>query len=179
MGGIAAMALLRHAPERICRLMLLDTNPNGETAEGAARRERDFARAEKIGLERFMAEEMIPRQLHPDAAANPELREVVARMALGAGMEKWRAQLDLVSTRTDSRRTLSALRIPVVVGCGDSDRVCPPELHREMAELIPDATLELFPRCGHLPTLEAGDAAADALMKLLNAPVRAGWSHAL
>ena len=169
LGGIAAMALLRHAPERISRLMLLAANPGGDTAAGAARRERDFARAEKIGLTRFIAEEMIPRQLHPDAAANPEVREIVARMARRAGMATWRAQLDLVSTRTDSRRTLAALRMPVVIGCGDSDRICPPELHREMAELIPHAALELFPRCGHLPTLEAGDAVADALMRLLNA----------
>ena len=167
LGGIAAMALLRRAPERVCRLALLDTNPDGDSAAGAARRTRDFARAEAVGLERFIAEEMIPRQLHPDNAADAKLRGIVSRMALNAGMERWRGQLDLVSSRSDSRRLLSSLRIPTLIGCGDSDAICPPELHREMAELIPDATLKIFPRCGHLSSLEAADAVSDALINLI------------
>lgn len=167
LGGIAAMALLRRAPGRVCRLALLDTNPGGDTAAGAAQRTRDFARAEEVGLERFIAEEMIPRQLHPDNAADAELREVVLRMALDAGMERWRGQLDLVASRHDSRGLLSSLRVPTLIGCGDSDAVCPPELHREMAELIPGATLKVFPRCGHLSSLESPDAVSEALMNLM------------
>ena len=169
LGGIAAMELIRRAPRRVNRLALMDTNPAGETEAGAARRKRDFARAEAVGLERFIAEEMIPRQLHPANLANPELRAVVLRMALDAGMEKWREQLDLASARKDSRRRLEKFCAPTLVCCGGDDSVCPPELHREMAELIPNATLRIFPRCGHLSSLEAADSVSEELMKLLGA----------
>ena len=174
LGGIAAMALLRRAPERVNRLALLDTNPRGDTAENVAARERDFARAREIGLARFVAEELIPRQLHPARADNPSLRRIVLEMALGAGMKKWRDQLDFLATRRDSRPLLSLLRMPVLVGCGASDSVCPPELHRETAELIPGAMLRIFPQCGHLSSLEAADAVSDELIKLLNAPPDGG-----
>ena len=163
LGGIAAMALLRHAAERVSHLALLDTNPAGDTAEGAARREQDYAKAQDIGLERFIAETMIPRQLHPDNVGDEALREVVLGMARRTGMSRWRGQLDLLAGRADSRDVLKTLKMPVLVGCGDEDRVCPPALHREMAGLIPGATLVMFPNSGHLPTLEAAGEVLGAL----------------
>ena len=167
LGGIAAMVLLRRAPERITRLALLDTNPRPDTSESRTNRERDFARASEVGLERFILEEMIPRQLHPANRNNPALRETILRMALDAGMDKWREQLDLASSRPDSRPHLREHRGPTLIGCGEGDVICPPETHREMAELIPDSSLRLFPQSGHLPTLESPSAVNDALLQLL------------
>ena len=169
LGGIAAMEIVRRAPERVTHLALLDTNLGGETEKSGLRRALDLARARRIGLSRFVAEEMIGRQLHPDNAGDSMMREILLTMARKTGMRQWRAQLALLSDRTDARPLLPSLRMPVLVGCGDSDGVCPPELHRDMAEMIPNATLKIFPRCGHLSTLEAADAVSDELMKLLDA----------
>ena len=168
LGGIAAMALLRRAPERITRLALLDTNPRPDASESRASRERDFARASEAGLERFILEEMIPRQLHPANRNNPALRETILRMALDAGMEKWREQLELASHRPDSRPHLQNFRSPTLVGCGESDLICPPETHREMSDLLPASSLRFFPQSAHLPTLESPSAVNDALVKLLD-----------
>ena len=168
LGGIAAMALLGHALVRVSHLTLLDTNPAGDTAEGAGRREEDYAKAQAIGLERFVAEVMIPRQLHPDNAGDEKLREVVLGMARRTGMSRWRGQLDLLHGRADSRRILKTLQMPVLIGCGEADRVCPQAMHREMAGLIPQARLVMFPGSGHLPTLEAAGAVSEALGELLN-----------
>ena len=169
LGGIAAMEIARRASERVTRLALLDTNLGGETEKSAPRRKADLARARNVGLSRFVAEEMIPRQLHPDNAGDSSLREILLSMARETGMREWRAQLGLLSDRTDARPLLPSLRMPVLVGCGDSDRVCPPDLHRETAGLIPGAALRIFPRCGHLSPLEAADSVSDELMNLLGA----------
>ena len=162
------MALLRRAAGRVSHLALLDTNPAGDTAEGVARREGDYRQAQAIGLERFIAETMIPRQLHADKVWDESLREVVLGMARRTGMERWRGQLDLLQDRADSRRMLETLQMPVLIGCGEEDRVCPPAMHREMAGLMPQARLVMFPNSGHLPTLEAPEAVSGALEKLLS-----------
>ena len=167
LGGIAAMALLRHAAARVSHLALLDTNPAGDTAQGVARREEDYRQAQAIGLERFIAETMIPRQLHPDNAGDEPLREVVLGMARRTGMSRWRGQLDLLKNRPDSREMLKTLKMPTLIGCGEEDRVCPPAMHREMAGLMPQAKLVMFSNSGHLATLEAAGAVSGALGGLL------------
>jgi pimeloyl-ACP methyl ester carboxylesterase len=53
------------------------------------------------------------------------------------------------------------------VVCGEEDVLTPPEIHREMAENIPNARLELIPGCGHLTPLEAPDRLNDLMLEWL------------
>jgi pimeloyl-ACP methyl ester carboxylesterase len=50
---------------------------------------------------------------------------------------------------------LPAIRCPTTIVVGSEDVLTPPEMSREMAELIPGATLEILPDCGHMSTMEA------------------------
>jgi pimeloyl-ACP methyl ester carboxylesterase len=47
---------------------------------------------------------------------------------------------------------------------GREDAVTPPERQHEMAASIPDATLVLLPRCGHLSPLERPEAVTRQLL---------------
>ncbi len=49
------------------------------------------------------------------------------------------------------------IRVPTLIVVGDQDRVTPPELSRELAELIPDARMEVIAGAGHLGNLEKAD----------------------
>jgi pimeloyl-ACP methyl ester carboxylesterase len=58
---------------------------------------------------------------------------------------------------------LSAVRVPVLVLGGDSDRIVPLEVGRAFAEAIPGARYEMLSATGHLPQLETPDQLVTAL----------------
>ncbi|MBF9044857.1 3-oxoadipate enol-lactonase [Rhodobacterales bacterium HKCCE4037] len=55
---------------------------------------------------------------------------------------------------SDFYTTTAALRLPALVIAGDRDGATPPDLVRELAELIPGARFELIHGVGHLPCVE-------------------------
>jgi len=61
---------------------------------------------------------------------------------------------------------LPSVRLPALFVHGDADPL-PVRCSTETAALIPDATVELVPACGHFPWLERPGAVADAVGRLL------------
>lgn len=58
---------------------------------------------------------------------------------------------------------LSGIKAPVLVLCGESDRIAPPAYARAFAAAIPGAEYRLLPGTGHLPQLETPDLLLAAL----------------
>jgi pimeloyl-ACP methyl ester carboxylesterase len=82
-------------------------------------------------------------------------------MSLGEGV--FERQSLALRDRQDSTSTLPTINCPTLVLCGEEDSLCPPQLHREMASLIPGARLEIILDCGHLATMEQPDRVTTAL----------------
>ncbi len=61
----------------------------------------------------------------------------------------------------------AALRLPAQVIAGDADGSTPPDLVKEMAELIPGAQYDLIRGAGHLPCVEKPAEYADVLATFL------------
>ena len=53
------------------------------------------------------------------------------------------------------RAALGRITVPVLLGCGVEDTLCPPAWHADWAARIPDATLFTVPGAGHMLPLEA------------------------
>lgn len=90
-------------------------------------------------------------------------------MTARVGPEVYLRQQTAILARADSRPTLPTIRVPTLVGVGESDAVTPPRLAEEMAAAIGDARLHVFARCGHLPPMEDPTATADVLRAWLAA----------
>lgn len=54
----------------------------------------------------------------------------------------------------DIREKIRQIHIPAIVYCGEHDSQCPVDFSQEIAELIPDARLYIFPKSNHVPFLE-------------------------
>jgi pimeloyl-ACP methyl ester carboxylesterase len=162
MGGYVALEVMHQAPERVARLALLDTNARADTDEQRRSREREIALAEE---ERFaqVCEARWARSVLPDRRSDPELRQAYDLIAAETGPEVFVRQLRAIMGRRDSRPMLPSIGVPTLVLVGGDDKLTPPEQAREMAALVPAAVLVVFPRCGHLSTLERPDAVNDAL----------------
>ena len=89
-------------------------------------------------------------------------------MAKDLGPELFISQSRALMRRPDSVDTLKGLGVPALVLCGSHDTVCPVSRHEFMAELIPNATLEIIEDAGHLPTLEQAEATTAALDRWLH-----------
>lgn len=167
LGGIVAMEMLRQATARISHIALLNTNDGSDTEIGCGKREADFAQAKKEGLENFMRQKMIPRYLHKKNVGREELENTIVDMALGCGTMRWREQMDLLKTRQNARQILAQTKIPMLIACGEQDRICPPALHQEMAAGA-GGQAKIFSDCGHLSTIESPMQVNESLTRLLS-----------
>ncbi|MEM8576298.1 MAG: alpha/beta fold hydrolase [Pseudomonadota bacterium] len=170
MGGIVAMEVLRRAPDRLTRLMLMDTNPLPEQPQVAAAREPQIVRVKAGRLREVMRDEMKPNYLAP-GPNRAVVMEIVMDMAEALGPDIFVRQSRALQRRRDQQGTLRRARVPTMVMCGAHDALCPPKRHEFMAELTPGADLRVIEEAGHLPTLEAPEATMAAIRDWLAMPL--------
>ena len=168
MGGIVAMAMAGIAPERISRIALLDTNHHADLPERHDIRNRQIEEVLAGKLRAIIIEEMKPVYLAEKNRGNKALLDLLVEMAMDVGADDFVAQSIALRDRPDQSSVLRNLPAPALVLCGDEDRLCPPERHREMVNLLPDAELEIVPGAGHISTLENPDAVNTALRNWLS-----------
>ncbi len=166
MGGYVAQEIMRTAPDRVERLALLDTSARPDTADQSQRR-RALIDLAKIGTFKGVTPRLLPYLLHPDRLDDEELVEIVMGMAERVGRDAFLRQEEAILGRVDGRDDLRAIGCPTLILCGAQDSLTPPELHHEMARLMPHARLVEVPDCGHLSTLERPDAVNEALREWL------------
>lgn len=70
---------------------------------------------------------------------------------------------------TDFITPTSGLRLPVLVLAGNEDRATPPDLQRDLADLIPGSRFELLRGAGHLPCVDSAPLFAEKLCQFLTA----------
>jgi pimeloyl-ACP methyl ester carboxylesterase len=166
MGGMVAMEAARQAPQRIAGLALLGTHAGPESAEMRALREgaiKLFAQ----GRVREVIEPNIAVAFHPSNAKDRRLADAYLDFVLRAGAEQLIAQNRAVIARPDAREHLPGLRCPVLVLCGEADRLTPPALSEEIVRLVPHARYQVVPRSGHMLTMERPDVVNAALLEWL------------
>ena len=161
LGGVVAIALHAMAPERCASLIIADSfavHPDGQGIY-----DRSEAASRTIGM-RALAEARAGVLL--GSAAGPAIHRAVidtmsailpAAYVIGA-RAVWLA---------DQRDRAAAIDVPTKVLVGDEDVITPPALSKQLAALIPGATLEIIAGAGHLANLEqplAFNAAIDGFL---------------
>lgn len=153
-GGIIAFEILRQAPERIDRLILLNTNHKAPSETTRANQQRFVGMSELGEFREITTDFLKDAMLHPDHAKQPEMRETVLQMALNTGKAAFIRQIKAQLYRPDSTNDLPNIKCPTLIMTGRQDTVCTVEIHEEMAALIPNSQLNIIEHCGHLSTME-------------------------
>jgi pimeloyl-ACP methyl ester carboxylesterase len=151
MGGMIAMEAARQAPDRVRGLALLGTDARPDSPEMTALRESAIELFAQ-GRAREVIAPNIAMAFHPDHAQ--ALGSAYLDFVLAAGADQLIRQNRAVIARPDARPHLPRLRCPVLVLCGEADRLTPPDRSQEIARLVPTAQLVMVPRCGHMLTME-------------------------
>jgi len=167
MGGYVAFEILRHAPERVTKVALLDTTARPDTAEQSEARQRqiDIARSGRFDA---IADLLFPKFVAAARESDDALRATVRTMARDTGADAFVRQQTAIMHRPDSRPSLPAIRCPALVLVGADDTLTPPERAEEIAANVQVAHVVTVPRCGHLSTLEQPEAVTRALVEFLD-----------
>ena len=153
MGGIVAMEIYSQAPNRIEKLILMDTNPKAELDEVKLKREPQIREVNKGKLLEVMRDEMKPNYL-AESENKRSVLNVCMDMALTLGPDVFINQSRALQSRLDQQNTIQSIKIPVLIMCGSEDKLCPVERHEMMHNMISDSDLKIINNAGHMPTLE-------------------------
>ncbi|HUA23898.1 MAG TPA: alpha/beta fold hydrolase [Steroidobacteraceae bacterium] len=167
MGGYICFEVLRQAPKRVARLVLLDTSARADTQEQSAQRRLQIEMARTRGLGEI-GDGLFPRLVHARRWGDESLRRTCRAMERDVGVEGFINQQTAIISRPDSRPGLAAIRCPTLVIVGDSDVLTPPERAEEIANGTPDARLSVIRDSGHLSTLEQPAAVTRSMVEFLS-----------
>jgi pimeloyl-ACP methyl ester carboxylesterase len=167
MGGYVAIELLARQPDRFQGLGLIDSAGGIETSESLVLREKTISALER-NFERTV-EGIIPFSLHPNSHANRQITDGMRRMMHEVGAHAAIRQTRALMKRRDHRSLLAGLKMPVLIACGREDRVTPPTLSQELADLIPGSQLAWIEAAGHQTPLEQAPTLARLILELVDA----------
>lgn len=167
MGGRVALEVMRRTPERVLKLALIATDYRGHEspearATEAARRDNMLAKATAEGMDGF-ARMWVSQILPPHRLTDEALvTEVVAMMARQP-VEALAAQTHAALMREDQSELLANISCPTLICAGEEDALRPVEVHRQMAERIPNSHLVVIERSAHMVAMERPEAVTAAL----------------
>lgn len=191
-GGVLAMEYASRHPDRVTRLVLMNTAPASAVDARQYLEQRRSARpAPETEAMAALARSAAFRAGDPavdveyyrlhfrGAVHRPELLDrVVPRMRTGwtpQGVLTARAVEERLGEQTwfspgyDLLPRLRRVAAPTLVIHGEGD-VVPVELARHVADAIPGAELSVLPECGHFAYLEAPEAVAQRVAELFARP---------
>jgi 3-oxoadipate enol-lactonase len=163
LGGLIALWLGIHAPERIERLVACNTAARVGTVEvwnsrmAAVRREGMTAVAAGL-MERWFTADF--------RASAPAVVESIRQMVLGAPVEGYLSCCAAVRD-ADLRERVADVKTPVLLIAGTSDAVTPPSEAEFLAGKISAARLRELP-AAHLSNVEAAAAFTEAVLQFLS-----------
>jgi pimeloyl-ACP methyl ester carboxylesterase len=171
MGGRVALEVMARAPERVDRLALLDTSPEGVAPGEAGERER-LRRTRLVNIARrqgmpAMAQEWAWDMVHTEHCDDDDLMDGIHRMLCRTTVGQFEAQVHALLRRPDRTALLQRIDVPTLLLCGHEDAWSPLERHEDMAARIPGSVLVDVPHCGHMSTLEQPEIVSAALQAWL------------
>jgi 3-oxoadipate enol-lactonase len=146
LGGVIAIAMHAIAPQRCSSLILADTF--AVHPDGSGIYERSVAASADL---RALAEARVDLLLAQPA--DPAIRAQVVETMAKIDPAAYRIGAEAVWL-ADQRDRARAIDVPTLVACGSDDKVTPPQLSRELVEMIPGARYEEVEGAGHLSNLE-------------------------
>ena len=153
MGGYAALEIMRQAPERVTKLILMSTSAKPDAPERSADRRKQVEGARKYGL-RAGTKALFPKLVHPARHEDAPLLTTFYEMAEELGVDAFANQIEAIIGRVDARPALGKIKVPTLVIAGKDDALITPDNSEDIAKGIPGARLELVAHCGHMGMIE-------------------------
>lgn len=166
MGGYVAQEYLWRHPQSIHRIGFVAVSATGYTKQNT---EYHTQLLSLIASGRLKELKGPPFELYLSASSqkNQGLRSIIDTMTQELGVSVYQKQMTATLSRPDLREELKKFHQPTLVVGGVEDQVVAINQVQELAEALPNATLELIQDCGHFVPLEKPDELARLILKWL------------
>ena len=171
MGGRVALEVARLAPERVQKIILMDTGylprqPGavGDTEKAGRMALLDVATRQGV---RAMGKEWVKGMVQPDRLNDAPLIEAILTMFERKTAECFARQQHALLTRPDASSALRALRVPTLLLCGRQDSWASVAQHTAMQVLAPHAQLSVIEDAGHMVLMERPEATIQVIRQFL------------
>jgi pimeloyl-ACP methyl ester carboxylesterase len=162
LGGAIAWRFAARHPDRVERLLLLDSGGRRIVPEGTEALLQPGADV----VPRYLTPRTTTRRILRDAYGDPDRltdRQVRRYHDLLCRAGNRRAVIELARTAEPAAVDPGSVEAPTLVGWGGADEWIPPSFGRELAAEIPDSEFSRYEGVGHIPMEEApAPTAADA-----------------
>lgn len=163
-GGQIAMQAAQTDPNRVSGLILMDTAARIGSVERYGTRAAIVADKGIAAISEHQLERWFPAQFREEY---PEKVAVLRAMLERQPVSGYLASVKAVSD-TDLGTSPSGIECPTLLICGSEDVSTPPAQMRSLADLIRGARMVVIEGVGHLPPVEAAEATAAHVLKLLD-----------
>lgn len=154
MGGYISLRAIVKYPVRFSRLILCDTNCISDSDEARKKRYATIEAIEKDGLGPFT--EGFIKNLFTEKNLNSNMSYVndIKTIMLSASQESVIGTLKALAARTETCSNLNDIKIPVLIICGEEDKITPIAQAKFLHENIRGSKIKLKPAAAHLSNLE-------------------------
>ena len=171
-GGYLLFEFWRRYREQVRALVLANTRPGAETAEGKTNRLQVADRVLNEGTAGFI-EEMLTRLISPVTRSNrPDIVEAARRMMQKMSPDDIAEVQRGMAGRPDSIPTLATISVPTLLIAGDADMV-PLSEFELMRQRISGSQLQVIRGAGHYAAMEKPQEFAALLRTFCDAQPRA------
>jgi pimeloyl-ACP methyl ester carboxylesterase len=171
MGGRVALEVMRLAPERVQKLVLMDTGylplaagDKGDTEKAGRQALMDVANREGV---RAMGQAWVKGMVHPSRLNDALLMETILEMFERKSAVRFARQQAALLGRPDASPVLAALSVPTLLLCGRHDSWATVAQHEAMQALAPRAILAVIDDAGHMVLMERPETTLQAILKFL------------
>lgn len=148
MGGYVALELMQLIPDRIERLILINSAAKIVSEKGKLERERSLELI-KNGKFDFLIKLIFKNSIYNTNEFN-HLLPFIEEMAHQVGAENYIKQLNAILNKSDHSPLLSTINCPTLLIASKEDNVMPNERSEHMAKQIKGSSLVYLEQCGHM-----------------------------
>ncbi|WP_158785036.1 alpha/beta fold hydrolase [Pantoea sp. BAV 3049] len=168
MGGFVAREMIRQAPDRVERLILIATSSQQDSQQAQSfKASTAKSLSASHGAFRGLGHKAIALSLSEKHADNERLQSQIHQMSLRMGKEAYCRQL--LMARNSDTHLLSQISCPTLVIAARQDRMRSVQESRTLHEHIPHARLEIIDDSGHMLPLEQPAALMQVMQRWLAA----------
>jgi pimeloyl-ACP methyl ester carboxylesterase len=161
MGGYITLRAYERDPSRFDDMVLIDTKSASDTDAGRIGRSDAIRSLRMGGIEPF-AEGFVKKVVGPNC--DQHTIDGITSIILENEPIALERALIAMAARTDTTGTLNHCKVPVGFIVGEHDKLTPPDVMREMADITQSKQFHVIPGAGHLSAIENPQAFNAALL---------------
>ena len=167
-GGMVAMRAAIIVPERVSGLILVDTHAGTESPFNKIKYRAMILCARSIGVRPLLPSIIQIMFGSTTRRENPDLVDEWRERFAAVHVSSISLAAGALIRRDSVVEILGGVRIPTAVIVGSEDDTLPEAYSKEIVRSLPEASLEVIPKSGHLSSLEQPEAVTRAMLEFLD-----------